>query len=161
MIKTAKHGATYIVCGVLVLIFATFLLVILPNMANNKISLWLGDGVFMADTALDNTSRAEGLSGTKSMKADQALIMAYPSEDKWSVSLKKMKTSVDIVWLNESKKVVYIVKNSSINDLNSQTFTPKYAAKYVIELPAGTINSKAITTNNVAIFQINDGEIKS
>jgi uncharacterized membrane protein (UPF0127 family) len=44
--------------------------------------------------------------------------------------------------------------------LTSSVFEPKIPAKYVIELPAGTVDSKAIKSNSMAIFQINETDIK-
>ena len=69
--------------------------------------------------------------------------------------MKDVKVPLDIVWLNSDKKVVFIVKNASPEGGANTIFTPKATARYVIELPAGTVASKAITVGLAAVFDIN------
>ena len=151
-------GASLIVIGVLSIIFAAVFFVILPNMPQAKTNLRLGDGIFNAIIASNKTNRDKGLSGITEFASDQALLMAFPSEGKWSIGVQDMKISIDIVWLSSNKKVVYSVSNVLPDD--SRIFTPSAGAQYVVELPAGTINSKAIAIGKTAIFQINMGDIK-
>ena len=151
-------SASLIVIGVLSIIFAAVFFVILPNMPQTNTDLRLGDGLFKATIAANDTDRAKGLSGVAEFTSSQALLMAFPSEGKWSISTQDMKIPIDIVWLSSNKKVVYLVRNVLPDD--SRTFTPLAGAQYVVELPAGTIKSKAIATNSTAIFQINMANIK-
>jgi len=123
-------------------------------------TLRLGDGLFRARIASNDNTRANGLSGVTEMDADQALLMAYPDEDKWGIWMKDMKISIDIVWLNSDKKVVHIVKHASPEDSTLKTYVPKVPALYVVELPAGTVDKKMITTDSTAVFQINNADIK-
>ena len=64
------------------------------------------------------------------------------------------------MWLNSNKQVIYIVKNASPKVSNSKVYQPKSLAKYVIELPAGTVTGKAIKTGAMADFKINDSDVK-
>ncbi len=153
MSNRKDHGVWLIIAGVLIAVAAAFVYIILPNLPQSKVSLQFGDGVFHASVAADDNSRAKGLSGVTKLASDQALLMIFPKEDKWGIWMKDMKIPIDIVWLNSDKKVVYIVKNASPDVSTSETFTPKSVAKYVIELPAGTVDGKAIGTNTTAIFQ--------
>jgi len=154
------QGMWLIIVGVLAAVVAATVYVILPNLPQASTDLRLGDGVFHATVALDDNARTKGLSGATSLSPDQALLMAFPSEDKWGIWMKGMNFPIDILWLNSNKKVVYIVKNATPDDSTLVTFTPKTSAKYVVELPAGTVESKTISTDSVAIFQINEGDIK-
>jgi len=122
--------------------------------------LWLGNGIFHADLAIDETARTKGLSGISELASNKALLMVFPGEGKWGIWMKNMKIPIDIVWLDKDKKVVYIVKNASPEDSTSTTFEPKMPAKYVIEVPAGTVDGSAVNINQMAIFQVNEGDIK-
>jgi len=148
-------GIVPIISGILIIILGAFFFVILPNMSPTT-NLRLGDGVFKARIVSKESDRINGLKNVTNLGPDQALLMVFPSQDKWIVSIKDIKIPIDIVWLNSDKKVVYIVQNTSPNNSISNEFIPKFSAKYVIELPAGTVKSKSIGTVTTAVFQINN-----
>ena len=150
-------SVTLIVSGVLLVIGSTFLLFVLPSLAKPETKIFVGDGIFSADLALTQGARETGLSGKHSLQPDHALLMAFPSEGKWGIWMKDMNFPIDIVWLNSDKKVVYIVMNAPSDD-QTTIYTPNKLAKYVIELPGGTVSSKTINTSNIATFNF-DGEV--
>lgn len=152
-------SATIIVSCVVLFIGAVFLLFVLPIMFRAPTDMWLGDGVFRTELALDNNSRTKGLSGTPTLSPDRALLMVFPSEGKWGIWMKDMNYPIDIVWLDQSKKVIYIVKNASPDD-QTTVYQPKTPAKYVVELTGGTVDSRRIKIDSVAIFQIELKEVK-
>jgi len=154
------RGMWLIIIGILVIVAVTFYYVVLPNLPQSTVDLRLGDGLFRASVANNDVDRNKGLSGETKLASNQALLMAYPSESKWGIWMKDMKVPIDVVWLNSDKKVIYIVKNISPDVSTSEVYTPKTSAKYVIELPAGTVDGKAINTESVAVFQIDEGGIK-
>ncbi len=158
--KSGNLSTTLIISGVLLVIGVTFLIFIFPNMIRPATNIYIGDGIFRTKLALDENARTKGLSGVKQIDADEALLMAFPSEGKWSIWMKDMLFPIDIVWLNKDKKVIYIVKNASPEDSISLSHEPTSPAKYVVELPAGTVDNKAISVKSLAIFQINSEDIK-
>jgi uncharacterized membrane protein (UPF0127 family) len=156
MVIHKNFGIVTIIGGVLLVIIVTFIIFILPNMMQPTTYLQLGDGVFRAKLATNETDRTNGLSGVTKLDSDQALLMVFPDQEKWEIGIKNIQIPVDIVWLNSGKKVIYIVKNVLPEDSASDSFSPKLSAKYVVELPAGTVDGKAISTNTTAVFQTND-----
>ncbi|HEU4830905.1 MAG TPA: DUF192 domain-containing protein [Candidatus Saccharimonadales bacterium] len=157
MSRRKDTSVTLIIFGVVVIIVAAFLLLVLPNIAQSTTKVWLGDGIFQARVISSEADRSKGLSGVENLAADQALLMVFPHSEKWGIWMKDMKVPIDIVWLNEDKRVVYIVKNASPETSELERFVPKSEARYVIELPAGTVDSKVITTNRTAVFDIEEG----
>ncbi len=143
-----------IIAGVLLLIIAVVVAVIFPKLQGTS-TITLGDGVFHARVAKTDSARVKGLSGVDNLAADQALLMIFPAADKWQIWMKDMKVPLDIVWLNQDKKVVYIVKDASIEDGTNIVFTPKSEATYVLELPAGTVQRKTILVGAIAVFDDN------
>jgi len=91
----------------------------------------------------------KGLSGTKSLASNQAMVFAFPHDDKWSMWMKGMNYPIDIVWLNVDKEVIYTVKDAQPSSY-PQKFTPDQAAKYVIELPSGTVAKLGIQNGDPA-----------
>jgi uncharacterized membrane protein (UPF0127 family) len=84
------------------------------------------------------------------------MIFVHSTDDKWAVTMKDMNFPVDIVWLDSDKKVVYIVKNAPPESYPYEQFVPKKKARYVIELPAGTVGGKSIDINGSATFDENN-----
>jgi len=160
MKKHKNLGAILIVSGVLILVFSVFFFGILPNLMKPSTNLWLGNGIFHADFVTDEAGRTNGLSGVSELAPNKALLMAFPNESKWGIWMKDMKIPIDIVWLDKNKKVVYIVKNASPEDSTSKIFEPKTPAKYIIEVPAGTVDNLAVNIDQTASFQVNEGDIK-
>lgn len=97
-----------------------------------------------------------GLSGTDSLAANRGMLFVFPKEDKWAIWMKDMKYPIDIVWLDKDAVVNYMVKNaqpSSYNDADptkSTQFAPDKPARYVIELPSGTIERTGIVIGDPA-----------
>ena len=69
--------------------------------------------------------------------------------------MKDMNYPIDIVWLDKDKKIVYIVKNAPPESYPYETFVPKQDARYVLELPAGTVGPKSIVIGKEAAFDEN------
>lgn len=149
-----------IIAAIVLMVLALVVFVILPNMLQTTNSLRIGDGIFRARVALNEADRIKGLSGVEKLSPDQALLMAFPTEGKWNIWMKDMLVPIDIVWLDKDKKVIYIVKDAQPDGTTSSAFEPKIPAKYVIELPSGTVDSKAIKSDSKAIFNINEEDIK-
>jgi len=147
-------GIVPIIGGALIIIVISFFISILPTMTQTTTYLRLGDGIFNARVAISSNDREKGLGGVTKLNPDQALLMVFPSEDKWGIWMKDMKVPIDIVWLDSNKKVVYAVTDISPDVSTSEVFKPKLPAKYVVELPAGTVEGKAINDNTIAIFNI-------
>lgn len=139
-----------LVAFVLLLVGVAAVYVLWPQLQPHA-TLRLGDGIFTAKIANTDAERAQGLSNTDQLPANQAMIFIFDKDDKWPMWMKDMSYPIDILWLNKDKQVVYIVKNAS-PDSYPDKFVPSSDARYVIELPAGTVDSKAIRTNDSAVF---------
>lgn len=139
---------------VLVLVGAAAFYVMWPQMQPHT-TLRIGDGVFAARVATSDTDRATGLSNTNNLPADQAMIFVFNSDYKWPMWMKNMNYPLDMLWLNKDKNVVHIVKNAS-PDSYPDKFVPNSDARYVIEVPAGTVDQKTIRIGSGAMFDENN-----
>src|SRR6266542_6597913 len=71
------------------------------------VTVHLGDGVFLAQVAKTQPTREKGLSGTTSLRSEEAMLFVYDSDGKWPIWMKDMNYPIDIIWLDKDKKVVY------------------------------------------------------
>lgn len=152
-----NNSSSLLITGVVVLIVAAAMVLIMSQLRPTSV-LRLGDGIFDARIAATQISREKGLSGVTSLNPQQALILVFPSDRMWSIWMKDMKIPIDIVWLDKAKSVVYSAKNVSPDDVT--IFKPNSLTRYVIELPAGTIERQQIQTGDTAVFDIKQETIK-
>lgn len=148
-----------IIVAVVGLIIASAMYFIFNNL-QSKVSIIIGDGVYESSVAMDEKTREKGLSGVTSLKENEALLMVFPSDNEWRIWMKDMKVPIDIAWLNKDKKVVYIVKNASPENGQDASFTPKAKAKYVLELPAGSVDNAGIRMGESAVFTLDEGGVE-
>ena len=112
----------------------------------------LGSHRFDVEIADTDQSRKQGLSGTRRLPADRALVFVFDYDNHWGIWMKDMNYSIDIVWLDSSKRVVDYALEASPDSYPTKTFTPKEAARYVVEFQSGTVKSKGIRVGDQAVF---------
>jgi len=140
----------WIVVGVLVLIAIATLGIFWTLRTSTQVQI--GGEIVSARIANTTDSRIKGLSGTASLSEDEAMLFVFDTSDKWAIWMKDMNYSIDIVWLDDQKKVIDIAKQVS-PDTYPQTFAPKTPAKYVLELSAGFTDRHPVTIGTVTSFQ--------
>lgn len=118
----------------------------------------VGSGVFGVQLATTDAARVQGLSGVDHLNANGGLLMVFQSDGKWDIWMKDMKIPLDIIWMNNEKKVVYIVTDASPDLGTSKIFKPTDAARYVLEVPAGTVKNAGIQVGNLATFNITEAQ---
>ena len=131
-------------------VVATIVLVIVA-MTRPKLTLRLGDGVFTASVAATDETRQKGLSGVKELPKDRAMLFVFPLSRTYGIWMKDMKIPIDVVWLDDDRKVIHIVHDMQ-PDSYPTIYRPKLPARYVIELPAGTAKERSIRVGTVANF---------
>ncbi len=100
----------------------------------------------VADTAV---SRAQGLSGTEPLKEDEGMFFVFDNPGRQIFFMKDMKYSLDIFWLDESKKIIFIEREVS-PDTYPKTFSSDKPAKYVLEVIAGFAERHGVSLGDMA-----------
>lgn len=102
------------------------------------------------DVADSTEERKKGLSGRNGMQIDRGMLFVFDKNGVYAIWMKDMKFAIDIVWIDENKKVVDMAQNVAPEpgkkDRELTVYTPKAGAKYVLEVNAGLTS-----LNNVAI----------
>jgi uncharacterized membrane protein (UPF0127 family) len=138
----------------LVLIIAVILTVYSLTNVRPTTTVRLGSAVFSMRLAATNETRQQGLSGIAHLGAMDGLLMVFQGDDYWGIWMKDMKIPLDIIWLNNEKKVIYIVSDASPSLGTSKTFTPTDTARYVLEVLAGTTKRVPIQVGDNATFSV-------
>ena len=102
----------------------------------------LGRKQFTIELADTEAKRTQGLSDRADLHKNSVMLFAFPSSGKECMWMKDMKFSLDMVWLNQDKKITKIAENIS-PDTYPQAFCGD-GAKYVLELNAGVASANGL-----------------
>src|SRR3989344_5194996 len=87
------------------------LLVVLISCAKVENKVCFKDKCFNVEIA-DDEERTNGLMFRGQMDRDNGMLFIFDKEDKYDFWMKNMNFPLDILWINEDKKVVYIHKDT-------------------------------------------------
>jgi len=153
-----RPHTTGIVIGGLVLILVALVASYMVRNFQPSSELRVGSGVFSVQLATTDADRLRGLSGVDHLDANKGLLMIFDTEEQWGIWMKDMKIPLDIIWMNNDKKVIYIVTDASPDLGTSKTFKPNDSARYVLEVPAGTVKTAGIKIGNDATFTVREAQ---
>lgn len=131
--------------GIILVLIAAILLFGRPYESVEP-QLIIADNSYYATVMQTDDERQRGLSNTPRLSSDQAMLFVFPGDGRWGIWMKDMRYAIDIVWLDRSKNVVHMVENAQPDSYPETTYHPSVPARYVIELPSGTIKRTAITS---------------
>jgi len=87
--------------------------------------------------------RTEGLAGVKCLRDNQGMLFVFNSSERHGIWMKNMSISIDILWLNTEKQVVYIERNVG-PETYPTIFRPDNNSQYVLEMSAGNASRLGI-----------------
>ncbi|MBI4100940.1 DUF192 domain-containing protein [Candidatus Microgenomates bacterium] len=115
--------------------------------------LKIDDQVIKVEIANSSEERASGLSGRNKLPPDTGMLFIFERPDYYKFWMKDMKFAIDIIWIGENQKVVDITPNLSPQTF-PQTWQPKLAAKYVLEVNAGFADQYQVNIGNVVELEL-------
>ena len=107
--------------------------------------------VQIADT---DPRRARGLMFQEQLPLDEGMLLVFDDANKRSIWMLNMQFPLDVIWIDDNSKVVFIEKNVPPCKTALETVTcPSYKggskdAKYVLEVTAGFVDAFIITTES-------------
>lgn len=113
--------------------------------------LELNGRTYKLDIASTEATREKGLGGRESMAADRGMLFEFDQPNKTCFWMKGMHFSLDMVWLDSSRRVIGIAGKVSPKTY-PKDFCPAKPAKYVVELNAGTAAKEHINLGQTLKF---------
>ncbi|MBP9711918.1 MAG: DUF192 domain-containing protein [Candidatus Pacebacteria bacterium] len=135
-IKGLSKNALYVVA---VVIFISIFL-ITSFSGNHKVSdikeVSIAGKNIKVEVAASQSSQEQGLSGHIRLKDDEGMLFAFDHSAKYYFWMKEMTFPIDIIWISQDKKVIYIKQNATPKD-GLKTFGPDTDSMYVLEVNSG------------------------
>lgn len=111
-----------------------------------------------ADIAKSADERKKGLSGRDGLEISRGMLFVFDSNSDWAIWMKNMKFPIDIIWIDENKKIVYIVQSAlpepGKKDSQLTVYKPSTSAKYVLEINAGIANANNLQVGDSVNFEL-------
>lgn len=96
----------------------------------------IGGQDVQASIAATAQERKQGLSHTPTLPADVVKLFVFPESGQWGFWMKDMNYAIDILWVNDAGRVVYVAPEVA-PETYPESFTSPEPARYVIETVAG------------------------
>ncbi len=135
--------------ALLVVLGAGVVMVLALNARKWPVSI--GSKLIYARVADTDASRAKGLSGTSGLSDSEGMLFVFDVPGRWGMWMKDMKYSLDMVWMDSNKKIVYVAENVSPSTYPN-AFLPDSDALYVLELPAGFVEANHVVRGQIVGF---------
>ena len=107
------------------------------------------------DVAIDDEDHTDGLSGREKLEEDRGMLFVFDESAKYPFWMKDMKFSLDIIWLDENREVVYI-KEDARPESYPDVFEPMRPSRYVLEVPSGFSKKNNLKIGDQATFYYSD-----
>lgn len=119
------------VCAALIIAAGSLIALI-----NQGSSVAINNHTYTVRVADTPALRAKGLSGTPSLPKQEGMLFVFSDATRSCFWMKDMRYSLDMIWLDANKKIVYMAQS-----VTPQSFPNSYCtatpAQYVLELNAG------------------------
>ncbi len=126
--------------------------------ADSLIAVTMPQGtVVMAELADTVEERARGLMFRPSLEKNRGMLFAFAEPQLWSFWMKNTRISLDIIWMDQKKKIVHIERNvptCSRTDDGCPQYQPNENASYVLELAAGSADALTLQRGATLRFQL-------
>lgn len=108
---------------------------------------------FGLEVAADDESRARGYMFRENVGPREGMLFWYPSSGRFGFWMKNCLVPLDIVWLDESWRVVHVVENAAPCAASGPcpSIETPVAARYVMEFAAGTAASHGLRRGEAVV----------
>ncbi|HVW82585.1 MAG TPA: DUF192 domain-containing protein [Candidatus Paceibacterota bacterium] len=86
--------------------------------------------------ATTTAERELGLGGRADIPSNYGMLFVFPDDERWGIWMKSMRVPLDLFWLDDDRRVVWIEREVA-TDTYPDVFYPPVPARYVLETAAG------------------------
>jgi len=138
----------------IVLIFLVFFIAIyfLLNNGNGNSKVCIKENCFIVELALTENEKSKGLMFQKSLDKNKGMLFIYDKEGVYNFWMKNTLISLDIIWIDSDKQIVYIEHNAKPCGEVCNSLSPSKNSRYVLEVNGGTMEELNITIGDFIEF---------
>lgn len=126
--------------------------------ANSNVEISVKSLNISAKVAANPQTRNKGLSKIESLPFNEGMFFVFEQKGRYSFWMKDMKFPIDIIWIDENKKIVNISKNAlpepNKPDKDLTIYISSYDVKYVLEINAGLAGANNLEIGDSVSFSL-------
>jgi uncharacterized membrane protein (UPF0127 family) len=113
----------------------------------------VGGAIVNVEIASTSAQQEKGLSDRDSMAPDHGMLFVFSTEGEWGFWMKGMRFSLDIIWFDSQRNVVFMEQNLlPCTPQDCPAYVPPVKALYVLEVNAGFAQAHNITVADMFNF---------
>lgn len=138
------------------LILMTILMSGCSTPSNSANQVCFNNRCIEVEIAATDEDRMRGLQSRPSLDPDKGMLFVFPSPGKHSFWMKNTLISLDIIWLDYGRRVVYVEENAKPCKIAPcPGFVPPEDALYVLEINGNSASARGIRKGSVLEFRLN------
>ncbi len=103
------------------------------------------------ELALTQEEKVQGLSNRAGLKENEGMLFVFDNPRKYYFWMKGMNFPIDIIWIKEDNRVIYIKKDAQIDSF-LETYGIEENSKYVLEVVAGFSEKHNLKVGDIVEF---------
>ena len=122
------------------IILITIGLILLESRNKKEGEVCFKNNCFKVELAVTPEEQEQGLMFRKNLNQDEGMLFVFKEEGEHPFWMKDTLIPLDIIWINQNKKVVFISENTQpCSENNCNSINPDKKAQYVLELKGGRV----------------------
>ena len=127
--------------------------VLLRPSSLNTARIEFGGVTLTVEIAKSTADQQKGLSDRDSMASNHGMLFVFDTEANWGFWMNGMRFSLDIIWFDSQRHVVYIEQGlAPCTPQDCPIYSPPLAAMYVLEVNAGFVKNHNIVSGDTFQF---------
>lgn len=145
----------FIILGFFIAVLAVvfFLKATIFNSVEPSKEITIGGEIIKVAIANTPILRSRGLSGVPSLGKYEGMLFVFDHPDIYGFWMKDMKFSLDIIWLDETGRIIYVAESATPASY-PDVFTPREKALYVLEVNSGFSKENNLKAGDMASIKI-------
>lgn len=118
----------------------------------------IGDLKISAEVADTADERKKGLSNRDELAIEAGMLFVFDESGSYAIWMKDMRFPIDIIWVDESKRIVDIAESAvpepGKKDEELKRYRPRPQAKYILEINAGLSKLYNLQIGDAVTFEL-------
>lgn len=131
------------IIGIILFLFVVIGLWLKATLHETGKIITVGNTSVTVEVADTQSEREQGLGERDSLPQNHGMLFDFKADNKWQMWMLKMRFDIDMAWLDETGKVVYI-REDLTPDTFPNVFIPDKDARYVLEVNAGALKAAGL-----------------
>lgn len=138
------------------ILYGLLLLLLLLAVMNyfKKDEVCFQEHCFEVELAQTQQERTRGLMSRENLDPNQGMLFIFEEEAEHLFWMKDTLISLDIIWINHDKEVVFIKEKAQPCEKECEIIESKKKAKYVLEINGGEVGTAGIKIGDKIVLKI-------